>query len=87
MLPSSLVRRFLEPAFSLGNDIQVVCRTDKSVEEFLAELVLHRVDVVISDSPVNPGVAVRAFSHLLGDCGTTFLAEPSLAKKLRRKFP
>jgi LysR family transcriptional activator of nhaA len=87
MLPSSLVRRFLEPAFSLGTDIQVVCRTDKSVDEFLAELVLHRVDVVISDGPVNPGVAIRAFSHLLGECGTTFMAAPTLAKKLRRKFP
>ena len=87
MLPPSLVRRFLEPAFSLGNDIQIVCRTDKSVDEFLAELVLHRVDVVISDAPVSSGVAVRAYSHLLGECGTTFLAEPALAKKLRRKFP
>src|SRR5436190_15099705 len=41
----SLVRRFLEPAFRLGVSIRLVCRADKSVEEFVAELALHRVDL------------------------------------------
>jgi LysR family transcriptional activator of nhaA len=87
VLPPSLVRRFLEPAFELGNNIQIVCRADKTVEEFLTELALHRIDVVISDAPAGVDVAVRAFSHLLGECGTTFLATPALATKLRPKFP
>lgn len=87
VLPPSLVRRFLQPAFALGQDISIVCRADKTTEEFLAELALHRVDVVISDGPVGPGVAVRAFSHLLGECGTTFVAAPEIAKKLRKQFP
>lgn len=86
-LPPSLVRRFLEPAFRLGKDIQIACRADKSIEEFLAELALHRIDVVISDGPVGSAVKVRAFSHLLGECGTTFLATSAIAKKLRRQFP
>jgi LysR family transcriptional activator of nhaA len=87
VLTPSLLRRFLEPAFALGNDIQIVCRTDKSLDEFLAELAVHRIDVVISDRPVGPGVAVRAYSNLLGECGTTFFAAPAMAAKLRRKFP
>lgn len=87
VLPPSLVRRFLEPAFRLGKDILVVCRADKSIDEFLAELALHRIDVVISDGPVGSVVAVRAFSHLLGECDTTFLATAALAKKLRWQFP
>jgi LysR family transcriptional activator of nhaA len=87
VLPPSLVRRFLEPAFRLGQPVRVVCRADKSVEEFVAELVLHRVDIVIADGPAAPGIAVRAFSHLLGECGTTFFAAPRLATKIRRHFP
>jgi LysR family transcriptional activator of nhaA len=91
VLPPSLVRRFLEPAFRLGHAVRVICRADKSVEEFVAELALHRVDVVLADGPTGPGVAVRAFSHLLGDCGTTFMAAPKLAATLkartRGKFP
>jgi len=87
VLPPSLVRRFLEPAFKLGHPVRVVCRADKSTEDFIAELALHRVDVVLSDGPAGAGIPVRAFSHLLGDCGTTFFAAPKLAARLRRKFP
>ena len=87
VLPPSLVRRFLEPAFRLGHAVQIVCRADKSVEEFIAELALHRVDVVIADGPAGPGIRIRAFSHLLGECGTTFFAAAKLAASTRRKFP
>ena len=87
VLPPSLVRRFLEPAFHLGHAVRVVCRADKSVEEFIAELALHSVDVVIADGPAGAGIPVRAFSHLLGECGTTFLAAPNLAASIRRNFP
>jgi LysR family transcriptional regulator, transcriptional activator of nhaA len=87
VLPPSLVRRFLEPAFRLGHAVQIVCRADKSVEEFIAELALHRVDVVIADGPAGPGIPIRAFSHLLGECGTTFFAAARLAASTRRKFP
>jgi len=87
VLAPSLVRRFLEPAFRLGHPVQIVCRADKSVEEFIAELALHRVDVVIADGPAAASLPVRAFSHPLGECGTTFFAEPRLATATRRKFP
>jgi LysR family transcriptional activator of nhaA len=87
VLPPSLVRRFLEPAFRMGHAVQIVCRADKSVEEFIAELALHRVDVVIADGPAGPGIRIRAFSHLLGECGTTFFAAAKLAASTRRKFP
>jgi LysR family transcriptional activator of nhaA len=87
VLPPSLVRRFLEPAFRLGNSIRIVCRADKSVEEFLAEMALHRVDVVIADGPAGPAIPVRAFNHLLGECGTSFFAAPKLAATIRRRFP
>ncbi len=87
VLPASLVRRFLEPAFHLGQPVRVVCRADKSVDEFVAELALHRVDVVIADGPVGSGVSVRAFSHPLGECGTSFFAAPKLAAAMKRRFP
>jgi LysR family transcriptional activator of nhaA len=87
VLPPSLVRRFLEPAFRLGQQVQVICRADKSVDEFIAELALHRVDVVIADGPAGSSVPVRAFSHLLGECGTSFFASPKLRLSRGRKFP
>ncbi len=87
VLAPSLVRLFIEPALKLSEDIQIVFRSDKTLDEFLAELALHRIDAVFSDRPANPAIAVRAFSHLLGECGTTFFATTAMAKGLRRKFP
>ena len=30
---------------------------------------------------------MKAFNHLLGECGITFFAEPTLAARYRRRFP
>jgi LysR family transcriptional activator of nhaA len=87
VLTPSLVRRFLEPAFLLGDQVQVICRADKSVAEFVADLALHKVDVVLADGPAGAGLPVRAFNHPLGECGTTFFAAPGLAPAVKRKFP
>ena len=87
VLPKSLVHRMLEPAFHLEEPVRVICREDRSTEAFLGELVVHAVDVVLSDTPAGPGTAVRAFNHLLGESGTTFFAAPQLAKACRRRFP
>ncbi len=86
-LAKSVVYRILQPVFSLDKDVQVVCRDDRSIKEFMGDLALGEVDVVLSDAPAGPGSPVRAFSHLLGECGTAFFAAPALANKLRRKFP
>ncbi len=86
VIPPSLVRRFLEPVFRMAQPVQVICRADKSMAEFIAELALHRIDVLFADAPA--GITpIRAFSHLLGECGTTFFAEAKLAAATRRKFP
>ena len=86
-LPKSIVYRMLEPAFRLEKNVQVVYREDRSTEAFLADLAAFSVDVVLSDAPMTSELPVRAFSHLLGQCGTAFFATPALAKRCRRHFP
>jgi LysR family transcriptional activator of nhaA len=66
--------------------MRVVCREDKP-ERLLAELAVHNLDVVLSDAPVGPSIRVRAFSHLLGECGVVFFATHSLAAGYRGRFP
>ena len=85
-LPPSLTRRFLEPAFALPQPLRVICRSDKAVTELVGELALHTIDVVLSDGPAASS-PIRAFSHPLGECGTTFFAAPKIARALRRGFP
>jgi LysR family transcriptional activator of nhaA len=87
VLPKFLVHRLLVPALRLGVPVQLTCRENRAVEEFFADLTGHELDLVLSDRAVGPGVKARAFNHLLGECGTAFLAAPQLARRHRRSFP
>ena len=86
VIPKLIAHRLLAPAFRLSEAIHVVCREGKH-EELLAELAVHRLDIVFSDAPVSPTSTCRAFNHLLGKCGLSFFAAAELASKYRHKFP
>jgi LysR family transcriptional activator of nhaA len=87
VLPKVLVQKLIEPAFHIEEPIQLVCRENRVVEDFLGELAGQELDMVLADRPLGPGVKVHAFNHLLGECGTTFLASPKLADSCRSGFP
>ena len=78
--------RLLQPALQLPEPVRIVCREDRP-ERLLAELSVHGLDLVLSDAPVGPAVNVRAFNHLLGECGVGFFAAPKLAQRLSGRFP
>ena len=42
---------------------------------------------MLADRPIGPGTRAHAYNNLLGECGTTFLADAKLAKRLKRGFP
>jgi LysR family transcriptional activator of nhaA len=63
-----------------------VCR-EASPEQLLAQLSVQTLDVVLADAPIGPGVNVRAYNHLLGETGVSFLGSPRLAQSHRRRFP
>ncbi len=86
VLPKLLVYRLLEPAVHLTFPVHIVCYEGKP-EQLLAELAVHALDVVLSDSPMAPVVSVKAFNHLLGECGVNFYATPREAVAYRRRFP
>lgn len=86
VLPKLIVRRLLEPALHLPEQVKLVCHEDKE-DALLAELAMHTLDVVLSDTPLRAGLSVKAYSHLLGECGITFFAVEKLALELRKKFP
>lgn len=85
-IAKSIVHRILEPAFSLDDEIRVICRDYRSSESYLSDLATHTLDVVLAEAPAVL-TSVRAFSHPLGECGSLFFAAPELAKSLRRGFP
>ncbi len=85
-VPKLIAHRLLEPALRLPEAIRIVCREDKP-ERLFAALSVHALDLVLSDAPIGPGINVRAFNHLLGECGVTFFGSARLAAAHRRGFP
>jgi LysR family transcriptional activator of nhaA len=85
-VPKLVAYRLLRPALALPGGVRLVCTEGKAVE-LVAQLSQHQLDVVLSDAPVGAGVAVKAFSHLLGETGVGLFAVRPLARKLRRGFP
>jgi LysR family transcriptional activator of nhaA len=66
--------------------VRLVCHEDKP-DRLLAALAVHDLDLVLTDAPLGPTHKVRAFNHLLGECGLTFFGTARLARAHRRRFP
>jgi LysR family transcriptional activator of nhaA len=86
VLPKLVAYRLIEPALKLKETYRIVCREGSS-QELLARLAVHDIDVVLTDSQIDSLMNVKAFSHLLGDCGMTLFGAPKLAAKFRGRFP
>ena len=85
-VPKLIAYRLLRPALAVAEPVRIICREDKP-DRLLAELAIHELDLVLSDAPIGPTTKVRAFNHLLGECGVTFFGTPALARTCRRGFP
>ncbi len=86
VLPKEVSHALIAPALQLREPVQITCREDNQ-EHLLAQLSIQELDVVLSDTPIGPPAKVRAYNHLLGECGTTFFATPDLCGKYRKRFP
>lgn len=83
-VPKLVAYQLLQPAFRSA--VHLTCVEDTR-ERLFAELALHKLDLVLSDLPIDPGAQIRAFNHVLGECDVEILASPALAKRLRGRFP
>ncbi len=85
-VPKTIIYRLVEPAMHLPEPVQIICDEGKA-EQLLAQLAVNSLDVVLTDAPLDPSVKIRAFSHLLGECGVSILGTARLAAAYRRGFP
>lgn len=85
-VPKLIAYRILQPALAMAEPVQLICHED-APERLLAELAEHRLDVVLSDAPITSMIRVKAFNHLLGQCGVTLFATPELAARHTEDFP
>jgi LysR family transcriptional activator of nhaA len=86
VVPKLLAYRVLEPVLGMPEEVRLICH-EAPLEDLLADLSVHKLDLVLADSPVNPALNLRAYSHDLGESGSSFFAVPEQAERLAPGFP
>ena len=86
VVPKFIAHRLLAPVLGLPAAVRLICQEDR-LERLLADLAIHRLDMVLADRPMPPGTEIKGYSHPLGESGVAFMAAPALAARLTGGFP
>ena len=85
-IPKLLAYRLLSQVTAMPGDTRLIC-DEGEFENLLAELALHRLDVVLTDRAAPVGGNLKVFSTRLGEFPTGLFAAPALAKQHGQAFP
>jgi LysR family transcriptional activator of nhaA len=86
VVPKLLAYRVLEPVLRLEDPVHLVCQ-EAPLADLLADLSVHKLDLVLADSPISPALNIRAYNHPLGESGISFFAAPKKARNYTTGFP
>ncbi len=86
VVPKLLAYRVLEPVLRLEEPVRLICN-EAPLVDLLADLSVHKLDLVLADSPVSPALNIRAYNHLLGESGISFFAGNSATQQHQDNFP
>lgn len=85
-VPKLIAGRIVGPALGGEAPLRVQCR-EGSLQALLGELAVHRLDLVIADTPLPHGLNVRAWAHVLGDSAVSVFTTRAAAVPEARAFP
>jgi LysR family transcriptional activator of nhaA len=85
-VPKVVSYRLLSAALQLEDPVRLRVHEDRP-ERLVGELATHQLDLVLSDASIATGMSVKAFEHVLGECGVTFFGTRGLVERYGRVFP
>lgn len=86
-VPKLLAYRVVEPVLHGGaGAMRLICR-EGQLSALLAEMAVHRLELVIADRPMPTQLNVRGFSRLLGESDLTVFGTAELLRSRKGKFP
>lgn len=77
VLWKDIATQLLAPAFEDNANITLTC-IEGSFDSLLAQMGIHDIDVLLSDTPLAPSAGIKAFNHLLGKSSIAFFGAPDL---------
>jgi len=86
VVPKLIAYRILEPVMDMQETVKLVCH-EAPLVDLLADLSVHKLDLVLADAPISPTLSVKAYNHILGESGISFFARREDARRYRRNFP
>jgi len=78
--------RLVAPALSLDEPTRLICREGR-LAALLADMAVHKLDLIIADRPMPSHLSVRGYNHLLGESELGVFAAPGLVERLSGPFP
>lgn len=84
-LPKLEVRRLLQPVLGVPN-LRLLC-DDGEMADLLADLVLHKLDVILTDHPAPSNSRLEVHSHSLGTSDIGWYGSPHWWAKTHKDFP
>jgi LysR family transcriptional regulator, transcriptional activator of nhaA len=85
-VPKMVAYRLVEPSLSFEEPVKLVCREGR-LTTLLADLAVHRLDMVIADRPMPDNLNVRGYDHFLGESGVSVFGAQSQFGKPAPDFP
>jgi LysR family transcriptional activator of nhaA len=85
-IPKLLAYRLLSSVTSMPADVRLIC-DEGEFETLLADLALHRLDVVLTDRAAPIGGTLKVFSTRLGDFENGWFGVPALCERYTAGFP
>lgn len=85
-LPKLVAYRLIDVALRLPMAVRPVCH-EGEFGSLLADLALHKLDVVLTDRPVGPTSNLRVFGHSLGEWDIMIYGSQGLTERYRPGFP
>jgi len=85
-VPKMVAYRLVEPLLGFAEPIKLICREGR-LTTLLADLAVHRLDMVIADRPMPDNLNVRGYDHFLGESGISVFGAQALLEKASRPFP
>jgi len=85
-VPKAIAYRLLEPALGGSVSLRMICHEGK-LHALLAQLAVHRLDLIIADAPIPADVNIKAFNHRLGRSSLGCFSAPALMQRNKQSFP
>jgi len=86
VVPKFVAYRLIEPVYRMGTAVHVVCEEDRP-DRLLIDLASHRLDVVLTDTPLTWDEGTRLFTYMLLDTGVSFFGNDELTDRFSPGFP